>query len=90
MQYTHIPAVPADQLRQLTTREAALALLQHLAKSEDCPQYVATIGSARQAFRDEQGCDVLLSRLSDAWCCLEAHALLSRVPGQSDGFRQLS
>ncbi|MGQ7754817.1 TIGR02391 family protein (plasmid) [Streptomyces sp. WC2508] len=90
MQYVYIPAVPADQLRQLPTRDAALTLLQSLAKADGFPQYRATIGSARQAFRDEQDTDVLLSRLSDAWCWLEAHALLTRVPSQSDGFRQLS
>ncbi|MFJ8589622.1 TIGR02391 family protein [Streptomyces sp. NPDC093595] len=48
------------------------------------------MGSARQAFQDEPDTDVLVDRLSDAWAWLEAHALLSRVPSQSEGLRQLS
>ncbi|MFF4179592.1 TIGR02391 family protein [Streptomyces sp. NPDC001750] len=90
MRYVYIPAVPADQLRELPTRDAALVLLQYLAKADSFPQYGATIGTAREAFRGEPDSVALLSRLSDAWSWLEAHALLSRAPGQSDGFRQLS
>ncbi|MEU9979538.1 TIGR02391 family protein [Streptomyces sp. NPDC051014] len=31
-----------------------------------------------------------MNRLSDAWCWLESHALLSREPSQSDAFRRVS
>ncbi|MGW6696162.1 TIGR02391 family protein, partial [Rhodococcus sp. NPDC054953] len=65
-------------------------LLQHLAGGNGFLQYGLTMGTARQAFQDEPDTDVLVDRLSDAWTWLEAHALLSRVPSQSEGFRQLS
>ncbi|MGO4635001.1 TIGR02391 family protein [Streptomyces sp. 2RAF24] len=42
------------------------------------------------AFQEERDIDLLTNRLSDAWSWLEAHALLSRVPRQSENFRQLS
>ncbi|MGW4162653.1 TIGR02391 family protein [Streptomyces sp. NPDC004788] len=88
--YTFESPVPADQLRQLPTRDVALLLLQSLARSNDYLQYPGTMGSARQAFREEPDGERLVNRLSDAWSWLEAHALLSRVPRQSENFRQLS
>ncbi|MFF0437508.1 hypothetical protein ACFYU9_35505 [Streptomyces sp. NPDC004327] len=48
------------------------------------------MGSARQAFQGEPAIEVLLDRLFDAWAWLEAHALLSQVPSQSEASRQLS
>ncbi|UUY52365.1 TIGR02391 family protein (plasmid) [Streptomyces yangpuensis] len=90
MTFTYIPPVPADQVRQLPTRDVALLLLQHLASGTGFLQYVGTMGSARQAFQSEPDTQVLVDRLSDAWSWLEAHALLSRVPSQSEAFRQLS
>ncbi|MGW0564677.1 TIGR02391 family protein [Streptomyces sp. NPDC003016] len=87
---TYEPPVPADQLRQLPTRDAALLLLQNLARGGGFLQYAGTMGGARQAFREEPDTDRLVNRLSDAWSWLEAHALLSRVPSQSENFRQLS
>ncbi|MFB8395712.1 TIGR02391 family protein [Streptomyces yangpuensis] len=90
MRYTYAAPVAADQLRQLPTRDVALLLLQNLASSSGFLQYGGTMGTARQAFQNEPDTDALVDRLSDAWCWLEAHALLSRVPSQSEGFRQLS
>ncbi|MCX5559478.1 TIGR02391 family protein [Streptomyces sp. NBC_00038] len=90
MRYTFVPPVPAEQIRQLPTRDVALLLLQHLASGTDYLQYVGTMGSARQAFQEEPDTAVLVNGLSDAWCWLEAHALLSRVPSQTEAFRQLS
>ncbi|WP_133900194.1 TIGR02391 family protein [Streptomyces sp. KS 21] len=89
MTFTYAAPVPADQLRQLPTRDVALLLLQSLAGGGHL-QYGGTMGSARQAFQSEPDRDALVDRLSDAWCWLEAHALLSRVPSQSEAFRQLS
>ncbi|RSS15384.1 TIGR02391 family protein [Streptomyces sp. WAC05458] len=90
MRYTFTPPVPAEQIRQLPTRDVAILLLQHLAGGTGHLQYAGTVGSARQAFQDEPDTENLVDRLSDAWAWLEAHALLSRVPSQSEGFRQLS
>ncbi|WP_329391467.1 TIGR02391 family protein (plasmid) [Streptomyces sp. NBC_01351] len=90
MTFTYIPPVPAEQIRQLPTRDVALLLLQHLASGTGLLQYGGTVGSARQAFQDEPDTNALVDRLSDAWAWLEAHALLSRVPSQSEAFRQLS
>ncbi|MGW8065926.1 hypothetical protein ACVV2G_27555 [Streptomyces ziwulingensis] len=90
MRYTFTPPVPAEQIRQLPTRDVAILLLQHLAGGTGFLQYAGTMGSARQAFQDEPDAENLVDRLSDAWAWLEAHALLSRVPSQSEGFRQLS
>ncbi|WP_037897975.1 TIGR02391 family protein [Streptomyces sp. NRRL S-920] len=90
MTFTYIAPVPAEQVRQLPTRDIALLLLQHLANSTDLLQYGGTVGSARQAFQEEPDAQDLVDRLSDAWAWLEAHALLSRVPSQSEAFRQLS
>ncbi|MFF9301320.1 TIGR02391 family protein [Streptomyces sp. NPDC014764] len=90
MRYTFTPPVPAAQIRQLPTRDVAILLLQHLAGGTGFLQYAGTMGSARQAFQDEPDAENLVDRLSDAWAWLEAHALLSRVPSQSEGFRQLS
>ncbi|MFI5808636.1 TIGR02391 family protein [Streptomyces sp. NPDC051561] len=90
MTFTYVPPVPAEQIRQLPTRNVALLLLEHLASGGDLQQYGGTMGGARQAFHDEPDVDVLLARLSDAWSWLEAHALLSRVHGQSENFRRLS
>ncbi|WP_406377839.1 TIGR02391 family protein [[Kitasatospora] papulosa] len=88
--FTYKPPVPADQLRQLSTRDAALLLLQYLAKGDGDLQYDGLIGGARMAFQEERDIDMLTNRLSDAWGWLEAHALLSRVPRQSANFRRLS
>ncbi|MFJ6783821.1 TIGR02391 family protein [Streptomyces yangpuensis] len=90
MTLTYIPPVPAEQIRQLPTRDIALLLLQHLASGTGFLQYGGTMGSARQAFQNEPDAPVLLDRLSDAWAWLEAQALLSQVPSQSEAFRQLS
>ena len=90
MRYTFTPSVPAEQIRQLPTRDVALLLLQHLAGGTGFLQYGGTMGSARQAFQDEPDTEVLVDRLFDAWAWLEANALLSRVPSQSGAFRQLS
>ncbi|WP_369181015.1 TIGR02391 family protein [Streptomyces mutabilis] len=90
MRYTFTPPVPAEQIRQLPTRDIALLLLKHLSAGTGFLQYAGTMGSARQAFQDEPDTENLVDRLSDAWAWLEAHALLSRVPSQSEGFRQLS
>ena len=89
MTFTFIPPVPAEQIRRLPTRDVALLLLQHLASGTGFLQYGETMGSARQAFQGEPDTQVLVDRLSDAWSWLEAHALLSRVPSQSDAFRRL-
>lgn len=88
--YTYEPPVPADQLRNLPTRDAALLLLQKLADGGGYLQYAGTMGTAREAFREEPDAARLVDRLSDAWCWLEAHTLLARVPSQSENFRQLS
>ncbi|MFT9787605.1 hypothetical protein ACMZ5E_15440 [Streptomyces rhizosphaericola] len=88
--FTYEPPVPADQLRNLPTRDAALLLLQNLAQGSDDLQYDGLIGGARMAFQAERDLEVLTNRLSDAWCWLEAHALLSRVPRQSANCRRLS
>ncbi|WP_052499816.1 TIGR02391 family protein [Streptomyces vietnamensis] len=53
-------------------------------------RYTATVGAARLAFQDESGKSVLLDRLSDAWAWLEAHALLSKVPSQTETFRRVT
>ena len=90
MTFTFIPPVPAEQIRQPPTRDVALLLLQHLASGTGFLQYGETMGSARQAFQGEPDTQVLVDRLSDAWSWLEAHALLSRAPSQSDAFRRLS
>ncbi|MER6916495.1 hypothetical protein ABT354_32980 [Streptomyces sp. NPDC000594] len=65
--YTSTPPVPAEQIRQLPTRDVALLLLKHLAAGTGFPQYRGTMGSARQAFQDEPDTEVLVDRLSDAW-----------------------
>ncbi|MEV6536966.1 TIGR02391 family protein [Streptomyces sp. NPDC051639] len=90
MTLQYIPPVPADQVRQLPTRDVALLLLQHLAKTTGYLQYVGLMSSARQAFQDEADADRLVERLSDGWCWLEANALLSREPSQSEAFRRIS
>src|SRR3954464_12187424 len=90
MALQYISPVPAEQLRQLPTRDAAVLLLQHLAKGTGYLQYVGVMSSARQAFQDEADADRVVELLSDAWCGLEANALLSREPSQSEAFRRIS
>lgn len=90
MKFRYVAPVEAEQLRHLPTRDVALLLLHRLAGITGYLQYVGTMGSARQAFQDEPDTDVLVNRLSDAWCWLEAHALLVREPSQSEAFRRLS
>ncbi|TCR15926.1 TIGR02391 family protein [Streptomyces sp. BK205] len=90
MNFQYIPPVPAEQVRQLPTRDVALLLLQHLAGSTGYLQYVSIMNAARQAFQEEPDADALVNRLSDAWCWLEAQALLSREPSQSEAFRRIS
>ncbi|MFD3719873.1 TIGR02391 family protein [Streptomyces sp. NPDC058674] len=90
MTFTFSSPVTADQLRKLPTRDVALLLLQSLNGSNGYLQYGGTMSSAREAFQAERDQNALVDRLSDAWCWLEAHALLSRVPSQSEAFRQLS
>lgn len=90
MNFQYIPPVPTEQIRQLPTRDVALLLLRHLASSSGYLQYASTMNSARQAFQEEPDTDTLVNLLSDAWCLLEAHALLSREPSQSDAFRRIS
>ncbi|MFJ5610624.1 TIGR02391 family protein [Streptomyces sp. NPDC093221] len=87
--FTYEPPVPADQLRQSPARDVALLLLRNLARG-GLLQYGGTMGSARQTYQEEPDTDALVNRLSDAWTWPEADALLSRVPGQSENFRQLS
>lgn len=86
----YIPPVPAEQIRQLPTRDVALLLLHHLASGTGFLQYASVMSSARQAFQEEPDADTLVNRLSDAWCWLEAKALLSREPTQSEAFRRIS
>ncbi|WP_329452894.1 hypothetical protein OG894_41660 [Streptomyces sp. NBC_01724] len=90
MSFQHIPPVPAEQLRLLPTRDVALLFLQHLASGTGYLQYASTMSSARQAFQEEPDANALVNRLSDAWCWLEAQALLTREPSQSDAFRRIS
>lgn len=90
MNIRYTPPVEAERIRELPTRDVALLLLQHLAGSSGYQQYAGTMGSARRAFQDEPDKDTLIERLSDAWSWLEAHALLSREPSQSDAFRRVS
>ncbi|MEU0343763.1 TIGR02391 family protein [Streptomyces bobili] len=90
MNFQYIPPVPAEQIRQLPTRDVALLLLRHLASGTGYLQYASTMSSARQAFQEEPDTDTLVNRLSDAWCWLEANVLLSREPSQSDAFRRIS
>lgn len=90
MNFQYIPHVPAEQIRQLPTRDVALLLLHRLASGTGYLQYASTMTSTRQAFQEEPDTDTLVNRLSDAWCWLEAHALLSREPSQSDAFRRIS
>lgn len=65
--YTFESPVPTDQLRQLPTRDVALLLLQNLARGDGYLQYPRTMGSAREAFREEPDGEKLVNRLSDAW-----------------------
>src|SRR3954447_18868639 len=90
MSFQHIPPVPAEQLRLLPTRDVALLLVQHLASGTGYLQYASTMSSARQAFQEEPDANALVNRLSDAWCWLEAQALLTHEPSQSDAFRRTS
>ncbi|MEU5709869.1 TIGR02391 family protein [Streptomyces flaveolus] len=90
MNFQYIPPVPAEQIRQLPTRDVALLLLQHLATGTGYLQYASTMNSARQAFQEEPDAAALVNRLSDAWCWLEAQALLAREPSQSEAFRRIS
>ncbi|MFE3269939.1 TIGR02391 family protein [Streptomyces sp. NPDC059215] len=90
MNFQYIAPVPADQIRKLPTRDVALLLLQHLAQGTGYLQYVGTMSSARRAFLQEPDTDRLVNLLSDAWCWLEAHALLTREPSQSEAFRRIS
>ncbi|MEU9272673.1 TIGR02391 family protein [Streptomyces sp. NPDC048251] len=90
MNFQYIPPVPAEQIRQLPTRDVALLLLRHLASIPGYLQYVGTMSSARQAFQAEPDTDALMNRPSDAWCWLEAQALLTREPSQSEAFRRIS
>ncbi|WP_228054401.1 TIGR02391 family protein [Streptomyces antimycoticus] len=90
MNLRYIPPVEAERLRQLPTRDIALLLLKHLAGTPGYLQYTGTMMSARQAFQDEPDTNTLVERLSDAWCWLEAHALLTREPSQSEAFRRVS
>ncbi|MGV9349930.1 TIGR02391 family protein [Streptomyces spiralis] len=90
MNFRYIPPVPAEHIRQLPTRDVVLLLLRHLASGTGYLQYGSTMNSARQAFQEEPDADALVNRLSDAWCWLEAHALLSREPSQSEAFRRIS
>ncbi|WP_327328684.1 TIGR02391 family protein (plasmid) [Streptomyces sp. NBC_01210] len=91
MNFTYLPPVPAEQIRQLPTRDVALLLAQHLASSSTpLLQFDGLIGSARQAFQNEPDAHALLHGLADAWAWLESRALLSRVPSQSEAFRRLS
>ncbi|MDG9711418.1 TIGR02391 family protein [Streptomyces sp. DH10] len=48
------------------------------------------MNSARQALQEEPDAAALVNRLSDAWCWLEAQALLTREPSQSEAFRRIS
>ncbi|WP_424878063.1 TIGR02391 family protein [Streptomyces sp. SLBN-8D4] len=91
MNMRYIPPVPAEQIRQLPTRDVALFLLQHLATSNSRQlQFIGMISSARQAFQTEPDEEALLDGLADAWTWLESRALLSRDPTQSDAFRRVS
>ncbi|WP_331736979.1 TIGR02391 family protein (plasmid) [Streptomyces canus] len=90
MKYSYVPPVEAEHIRQLPTRDVALLLLQHLASGTGYLQYAGTMGAARQAFQEEPDTDALVNHLSDAWCWLEAHALLAREPSQSEAFRRIS
>lgn len=66
--FTYEPPVPADRLRNLPTRDAALLLLQNLAQGSGDHQYEGLISGARRAFQDERDLELLTNRLSDAWC----------------------
>lgn len=90
MHFQFIAPVAADQLRKLPTRDVALLLLKYLAEGGGFVQYVSTMGAAQKAFHQEPDADRLVHTLSDAWSWLEANALLSREPSQSDGFRRIS
>ncbi|WP_327425713.1 TIGR02391 family protein (plasmid) [Streptomyces sp. NBC_01527] len=91
MNFTYTPPVPAEQIRQLPTRDVALLLLQHLASSNIRHlQFTGLISGARQAFEGEHDADALLNGLADAWSWLESRALLSRDWSQSDAFRRVS
>ncbi|MPY59516.1 hypothetical protein FNH08_20805, partial [Streptomyces spongiae] len=89
LNFPYIPPVPAEQIRQLPTRDVALFLLRHLASGTGYLQYASTMNSARQAFQEEPDRDTLVNRPSDAWCRLETYPLLSREPSQSDAFRRI-
>ncbi|MEW2439493.1 TIGR02391 family protein [Streptomyces caniferus] len=91
MTFTYVPPVPAEQIRQLPTRDVALLLLQHLADSNSRHlQFGGLVSSARRAFQSEPDEDALLDGLADAWTWLESRALLSRDHTQSDAFRRVS
>ncbi|MGW7574132.1 hypothetical protein [Streptomyces sp. NPDC054765] len=67
MTFTYVPPVPAEQIRQLPTRDVALLLLQHLTDSNSRHlQFGGLVNSARQAFQSEPDEDALLDGLADA------------------------
>ncbi|WP_254127148.1 TIGR02391 family protein [Aquihabitans sp. G128] len=85
------PVDPAD-LRSLPTSEAALLLLQHLARDGGALNSNNTFRGAEQAYRNngEPNVDVLLTKLSDAWAWLEAQAYLGPDPRQTGGWQRLT
>lgn len=65
MNFTFTPPVPAEQIRQLPTRDVALLLLQHLASSSSRHlRFTGLISRARQAFEGEQDADARVTRTS--------------------------
>ncbi|RZE68248.1 TIGR02391 family protein [Streptomyces albidoflavus] len=92
MTFTYHPPVPAEQVRELPTRDVALLLLQHLASGNGrALQLNSVVGSTvARAYEGEPDVDALLDVLADAWSWLESRALLARDRTQNEVFRRVS
>lgn len=92
MTFTYQPAVPAQALRELPTRDVALLLLEHLAQGGGrALQLNNIVGShAKLAYDGERDVGALLDALTDAWSWLESRALLVRDRTQNEAFRRVS
>jgi uncharacterized protein (TIGR02391 family) len=75
--------VKADLLRNGTTEEIALALLQTFGGEGATVNGGNTMNGAQQGYYEESDTELLVSRLSDAWAWLVAHGCVG--PSTSSG-----